>query len=276
MPFFSERYGYTKSDDVIIREKITEPIKVSILNWLHQVEKVSYDRYANVELLTWMYFLNKDSADYYSSTGFSRARAIVLCPFINDARIEWYEKLNMLEFIIPHFRHYLHQQMDQLLDALNQEFQRHNFAYRIINDKIEEITAQEEMETINMAMTTHVSSVRVHLDTALRHASVAQANPDYRNSIKESISAVEAYCREITGESTLDKALGKLEAKGIILNPLLKNAFEKLYYYTNDKRTGIRHAWMDESNPPSSDEAIFMIVTCSAFINYLTKKNLSK
>lgn len=74
----------------------------------------------------------------------------------------------------------------------------------------------------------------------------------------------------------MDKALGKLEAKGIILNPLLKNAFEKLYYYTNDKRTGIRHAWMDESNPPSSDEAIFMIVTCSAFINYLTKKNLSK
>lgn len=26
---------------------------------------------------------------------------------------------------------------------------------------------------------------------------------DYRNSIKESISAIEVYCREITGEKTL-------------------------------------------------------------------------
>ena len=48
--------------------------------------------------------------------------------------------------------------------------------------------------------------------------------------------------------------------------------FSERYGYTNDKTTGIRHALMDDTNAPTADEAIFMLVSCSAFINYLTKK----
>lgn len=47
----------------------------------------------------------------------------------------------------------------------------------------------------------------MHLQEALEKLSPSKS--DYRNSIKESISAVECLCREITGESTLDKALKK-------------------------------------------------------------------
>jgi hypothetical protein len=93
---------------------------------------------------------------------------------------------------------------------------------------------------------------------------------DYRNSIKESISAVEALVREITGESTLN--LKKLDNTGIVLPSVLRKAFELLYGYTNDESTGIRHALMDDTNAPGADEAVFMLVSCSAFINYLTKK----
>ncbi|MDD3508231.1 MAG: hypothetical protein PHY27_07395 [Parabacteroides sp.] len=39
-----------------------------------------------------------------------------------------------------------------------------------------------------------------------------------------------------------------------------------------EETTGIRHALMDDTNAPTADEAIFMLVSCSAFINYLTKK----
>ena len=70
------------------------------------------------------------------------------------------------------------------------------------------------------------------------------------------------------------EALNHLETKGISLPKVLKEAFEKLYAYTNQGSTGIRHALMDQDGTyvPSRDEALFMLVSCSAFINYLSKK----
>jgi hypothetical protein len=90
---------------------------------------------------------------------------------------------------------------------------------------------------------------------------------DYRNSIKESISAVEAVVRKETDESTLGKGIERLENKGIKINKCLKEAFLKLYAYTNSE-DGIRHAMMSD-NDVSLAEAKFMLVACSAFINYL-------
>lgn len=109
----------------------------------------------------------------------------------------------------------------------------------------------------------------MHLNKALE-LYAKKTSGDYRNSIKESISAVEAYCREKTGEGTLGKALNKLESNGIIIPMLLKLAFEKLYAYTNQPDTGIRHALMDDEGiyTPGADEALFMLVSCCSFINF--------
>ena len=59
---------------------------------------------------------------------------------------------------------------------------------------------------------------------------------------------------------------------GVICN--VKSAFEKLYVYTNHEDTGIRHALMDdeENYTPTAEEALFMLISCSAFINYLDQK----
>ena len=46
----------------------------------------------------------------------------------------------------------------------------------------------------------------------------------------------------------------------------LRNAFSSLYGYTNDAE-GIRHALLEEGNLTKAD-AKFMLVCCSAFINY--------
>lgn len=155
---------------------------------------------------------------------------------------------------------------------MNKEFKRHNFAYRLVNGKIVEITSDNEIKSIEEAINTTKSNARTHLQNALEKLS--PSNYDYRNSIKESISAVEYICREITGESTLDKALKKLESKGVVFNSQMKKGLENLYYYTNDGSTGIRHALMDDKNAPTADEAIFMLVSCSAFVNYLMKKKV--
>ena len=97
---------------------------------------------------------------------------------------------------------------------------------------------------------------------------------DYRNSIKESISAIEAFCREKTGTNTLGKALDQLKKNRITIPGQLKEAFEKLYAYTNQPDTGIRHALMDSDGTfaPGAEEALFMLVSCSSFLNYLNSK----
>lgn len=48
----------------------------------------------------------------------------------------------------------------------------------------------------------------------------------------------------------------------------MKSAFEKLYGYTSDAN-GIRHAGNIGGNSSTFEEAKFMLVSCSAFINYL-------
>ena len=69
-------------------------------------------------------------------------------------------------------------------------------------------------------------------------------------------------------------SLNKLEKNGIVFPDVLKYAFDKLYAYTNQPDAGIRHALMDDTGvyTPKAEEAIFMLVSCSAFINYLNKK----
>ena len=143
----------------------------------------------------------------------------------------------------------------------------------MVNTEIVEITSKEELAAVESAMHDSAKNIKAHLNKALELYAQRPVG-DYRNSIKESISAVEVYCREITGENTLGKALDRLKDKGLVIPPVLKSAFEKLYAYTNQPDTGIRHALMDEDGTytPASEEAFFMLVSCSAFINYLNKK----
>ncbi|MGR6868629.1 AbiJ-NTD4 domain-containing protein, partial [Acinetobacter baumannii] len=54
------------------------------------------------------------------------------------------------------------------------------------------------------------------------------------------------------------------------LHPAFKKALTSLYGYTSDS-DGIRHALLDESTISYSD-AKYMLVSCSAFINYVIGK----
>lgn len=273
MPLFSERYGYIKPSDVIIRERITPEIQNAICSSFDRLyRKIGWDIYLLLERYLWTYFLNKREADYADENTYH-----VVATRLISSDEDWYRKLDMVEFVVKYiFTHKsgvpFHYACDFVSD-LNSEFARLNFAYRIIDKEIVEITSDEEMVAIEDALSNGTPTVRRHLNEALRLMS-QRPTPDSRNSIKESISAVEAFCREKTGESTLGKALSKLEDKGLKIPKMLKEAFDKLYAYTNQKDTGIRHALMDDDGTyvPSSDEAMFMLVSCSTFINYLGKK----
>ena len=98
--------------------------------------------------------------------------------------------------------------------------------------------------------------------------------PDYENSIKESISAVEAMCCIITGltgtQATLGAAIKKLKDNGVHIHRAMESAFSSLYGYTSDEN-GIRHGGIDFTNAPAED-AKYMLISCSAFVNYLMEK----
>lgn len=153
----------------------------------------------------------------------------------------------------------------------NMFFEEEYVGYRFIDGFISPISDHTEVEAINSSLQNPFSAVREHISKANRLLSDRET-PDYENSIKESISAVEAICQELLNDSgkqaTLGKMLKRLEDEGIEIHSAMKEAFTKLYGYTSDAN-GIRHAG-DIGGPSSTfEEAKFMLVSCSAFINYL-------
>lgn len=146
-------------------------------------------------------------------------------------------------------------------------------AYRILDGLVVPVTNESELATIREAKRTPYDSINIHIAKALALYADRQ-NPDYENSIKESICAVEALCCIITGltgaNATLGKALKKLEEKSVHIHPAMVSGFSALYGYTSDE-DGIRHGGMDFKNAPAED-AKFMLVSCSAFVNYLIEK----
>jgi len=181
-------------------------------------------------------------------------------------KAQWFDVYDFLEFTIKNGPEWF---TNDFRSMANEVMERENAAYRLVDTEITEITSPAEIEAVEVAIseTSSLSGIQAHLKQALHHLS-DRHHPDYRNSIKEAISAVEGVCQFVTGNNsaTLGKALDLLESKKQ-LHPALQQAFSKLYGYTSNA-DGIRHSMLEESTLSFSD-AKFMLVACSAFINYV-------
>ena len=157
---------------------------------------------------------------------------------------------------------------NKLYKKLNDLFEREYVGYRFIDGKICPISDQIEISAIETAIQNPYAAVTDHLRKAEIKLS-DRNNPDYENSIKESITAVEAMCEVFLGEkATLGELLNEFEKRKIPIHKALKDAFSKLYGYTSDAN-GIRHAGTIGGSSSTFEEAKFMLVSCCAFINYL-------
>ena len=163
--------------------------------------------------------------------------------------------------------------MSEYSKNFNSILEQEKSGYRFIDGMVSPIVGEIEIACIEEASNTQFSSVNTHLQKALQFYSDRE-HPDYENSIKEAISAVESMCCTITGmsgaQATLGNALKHLEDSGVILHSALRSAFEKMYGYATDTN-GIRHGGIDFKNAPAED-AKYMMISCSAFINYLLEK----
>ena len=190
-------------------------------------------------------------------------------------KASWHEIYDFVDFLSNGLPPLQGINSDNFIFFANEVLEREFSAYRFVNGRLSPITNKHEKTEIeealnNSASFTQLSGCNIHLTHALKLLS-DRTNPDYRNSIKESISAIESLVKVISEKpkATLGEALTSLKPK-IGLHPALEGGFKQIYGYTNDS-SGIRHALMDESNC-DFDDAKYMLVSCSAFINYLICK----
>jgi len=184
---------------------------------------------------------------------------------------DWSTVYDFLEFLVAHYPDKLTN--EKFMKKCDVVLESELSAYRFVGGLITKVTSKEEISEVEEALETPFKTVNAHIEAALKLMSDKQT-PDYRNSIKESISAVEAICRLITNKknATLGDALDIIEKEGKIeLHGALKRAFDSLYGYTSSAE-GIRHALTEEKVKVDFEEAKFMLVSCSAFVNYLTSK----
>lgn len=189
--------------------------------------------------------------------------------FLIDA--EWYLIYDFVERYVGSFQEFA--ERNELEKEINQVLEEEKSGYRMLDGTITPITNKSELDALKESISTKYVSVNTHMEKALQLFS-QRKSPDYENSIKESISAVEAMCCIITGETgsqaTLGKTIKKLKDKGIHIHPAMESAFSSLYGYTSDE-DGIRHGSIGFTNAPAED-AKYMLVSCSAFVNYLIEK----
>ena len=202
-----------------------------------------------------------DTLDDYWSDTYEEIREIFF-------KYKWHEVYDFIEFVANNYPD--EERNEKFMEACNHCLEREMSVYRFVGGLVTEITSEVEISEIEEALETPFKTVNTHLENALKLMSDRES-PDYRNSIKESISAVEAIFRLITKNDkvTLGQALRVVETK-IGLHGALKKAFSNLYGYTSTAE-GIRHALMDDPKL-SFEDAKFMLVSCSAFVNYLTSK----
>ena len=127
---------------------------------------------------------------------------------------------------------------------------------------------REAIETIRKG---EMDGADTHLRRAVEHLNARR----YADSVRESIHAVESVARMVDpkAERTLGPALDSLERAGVIQHKALKQAFSRLYGYTNDAQ-GIRHSLLDKESPDVDlDEAMFMFGACASFAAYLVNKH---
>lgn len=227
-----------------LRSDITKEMSGFLANLWHSFFKESFDSLAG----SWDETLEKIREYYF--------------------KCRWFEIYDFVEFVANIYPN--KDINNRFMKACNKVLEEDLSAYRFVGKQITQITSEKEISEIEEAVQTPLTPVKAHLEEALKLMS-DRKSPDYRNSIKESISAVEAICRLITknNKATLGQALKEVETK-VGLHGALKKAFSNLYGYTSSAE-GIRHALLDEPKL-SFEDAKFMLVSCSAFVNYLISK----
>jgi hypothetical protein len=226
--------------------------EVDSQRWRHRLENVYQFIHWRVNELTYIWSAESNRLQQW---------------FFHEER-EWYEIYDLVDFIarlVGRARENL-----ALYQRFNQALQTEGSPYRFVEGVLTQIVDPIEIASIESALHEgdSFSGARAHIVRAMELIA-HRPQPDYRNSIKEAISAVESTLKILTGKdhADLSEALKDFQSKHPIHGALF-TGLDKLYGYTSNEH-GLRHALLDAQASVGYAEAKFMIVACAAFMNYL-------
>ena len=229
---FSERKGYKAVRRAIQKEDMSDELRNSLWNLLDvyvwRVEGFLWKQYGKPEIddfsvsLWFSYFKQPIDARPDRESGILAAirKYFFAAP--------WFEVYDFLEWTLNKLDN------TPLNDAVNAILERELAGFRFVGGVFTDVTDEAEIAALEEALNDQeFPGVRGHLAAALRLMSDRKA-PDYRNSIKESILAVESMAQSMSGKAkaTLGDALAVLERRSA-LHPALRQGFSKLYGYTS-------------------------------------------
>ena len=272
MKRFSQRIGASPTATIVQLDAMSSALRHSIWNFIVSLFNEGESGWWSIAELSAQFFF-KLPVDELPGYNFRRR------DWIKDLfyKLQWYEVYDYVEFVVEwhdRAKNRSVSQRERLRTILNSIFSEEVSGYRFINGELAPISNPEEVAAIEgalaMSSRTGLAGAHAHIKAAIELLAKRPA-PDYRNSIKESISAVEAITKQLgTPESQgLSGALAEL-GKKIPIHGALRSALLSLYGYTSDEG-GIRHAMLEEPNV-GFDEAKYMVVSCSAFVNFLAAK----
>ena len=190
---FSERYGHTKPKSIQINSLDSE-LRNSLWNVCRQLlfrqrkNSTSWLRDSGFYGAAYLLFVDFFKVPEDSLPSSTRDFVKGQLEFFQNA--EWYMVLNYLEFIA---RNRLEGQFrDQFIKAVNSELEEEKSAYRFVGNLLAPITNLTEINEIQRSLeqVDRFGSVSKHIEDAVKMYA-RKPNPDYRNTIKEAISAVE-------------------------------------------------------------------------------------
>lgn len=260
---FSDRSGIRKLSTEVQYNSLDEETRINVRNFIINVlSRLHYDnpRLINNDLKIVYANLFVMPVDFYQNISFDNVKddfdEILLKGTFDEV-------LDLIEGIMK----IIHVNTITYQYSINKIFEKNNVGYRMIDGKFVRITSSEEIIAINESLESK-DIISEHLNKAVSLMS-DRKKPDYENSIKESITAVECICCIICNKkATLGNVLKYMDSNSLIPHKSLLEGFNKLYGYVSDAN-GIRHAGNVGGPKSTFNEAKYMLVSCCAFINYL-------
>lgn len=267
MTTFSERIGINVPRSHVQHRSMDDRLRMELWNATYLLFFSDWDSWHRHGYLTtqgiWLDHFHNDAARMPDNP--TAAERVVRDAFF-DA--EWWAVYDLLQVILDSSEI---TELDAFYDKI---LAKELAGCRIVDGLVVEISDDTEVEELEAALHAghRFAGARHALTAALRHYSDREA-PDYANSIKESISAVESVARTLTGKPNLGDALNELGRTHAQLHPALLKGWKSLYGYSSDAPS-IRHG---AALPPDVSQELsrYFLVSSAAFVNYLIASDLT-
>lgn len=268
MTRFSDRIGITKPPS-LAREAVSPELRVALWNVLHgYMFEGGKDNWVPLTReFCEFHHIAVDQFTYDWSLERMRVRDWWFFP-----PRQWWEIYN----VIDHFAPALASLHREVYSSFNRVFEQEGARYRFVGDELTQVTDSNEIVAVEEALAApdKFAGAREHLTAALRFLG-QRPTADCRNSIRESISAVESTLKVLSGmdHAPLGDAL-KAFSRIHPIHGALFSGLSSLYGYTSNEH-GIRHALIEADANVGYPEAKFMVVACAGFVSFLIAKGAS-